>query len=728
MNPVIIKPSFEPSLPPASNSPTTPSVNDYKREIIRSFRMHRLLAFSCGIVVFVGLVIFAINRNPFYKTSALVYVQPMKTKTGADSLDGAYDPIRYDSYIQQQLQTVRRSDILTAALKEAAIRAGHPVWVLPGESEQSAVARLQGELKVEREEGSYQLSISLGGSDPASLTTMVNAIVDSYISKERSDELAQSDQQLQVLKQDELGILEDLDESSQEQVELSSTLGVADPAVDGVKASNPYDAQLTQLRTQLADARAAHAIASAKLSLVTGSSPQSANSLNAAADEIYVNDDPGISSLKTTISQRRSVLATQMAGLTPKNPLYKQDQDELKLLDNLLDTNTNEVRKKSAQRVLGEMQFQAARTGDIQSRLESELQHQMTLASGATPKLQRAAFLTAKVARLQRRLTDVDNAISALELEHGSSGSVHRLLPAEQPLSPEASRKWLILAAALPFGVGFGLSAAFLRHKLDPRIYIGEEVAKTLSFPPMAVLPNKEIDAGVFDEFMLRLVAGIDQAHSSGGARTYVFTAVSPNTDISDLVASLALKMDQLGYRTMILKASAALQNLAVGGTEEGSKAWNEARLTKLDESRLTELRRASFVVENLEKLKQNVELLFIEALPILSSAEAEFAARLADVTVLVAESGRTTRRELSNSLVLARRICVPGIAAVLNNVNLGNADDEFIAIVHSVESRQFETRRREEASAQRHREKFPLSIYETPGAIEPDHETSAQS
>ena len=102
MNPVIIKPSFEPSLPPASNSPTTPSVNDYKREIIRSFRMHRLLAFSCGIVVFVGLVIFAINRNPFYKTSALVYVQPMKTKTGADSLDGAYDPIRYDSYIQQQ--------------------------------------------------------------------------------------------------------------------------------------------------------------------------------------------------------------------------------------------------------------------------------------------------------------------------------------------------------------------------------------------------------------------------------------------------------------------------------------------------------------------------------------------------------------------------------------------------------------------------------------------------
>ena len=158
----------------------------------------------------------------------------------------------------------------------------------------------------------------------------------------------------------------------------------------------------------------------------------------------------------------------------------------------------------------------------------------------------------------------------------------------------------VILAASLPCGILFGLSAAFLRHKLDPKIYIGEEIASALSFPPMAVLPNtKEIDSGVFDEFMLRLVAGIDHAHSAGGARTYVFTAVSPDTNIVDLVASLALKMDRLGYRTMILKASTALQNLSLGN-EEVPKAWSDVRLAKLSDTRLTELRRASFVVENL--------------------------------------------------------------------------------------------------------------------------------
>ncbi len=728
MNSVIIKPSLESSPPPSFNSASSsPSLSDLKRELIRSFRMHRTLALSVGITVILGLAAFAIRRSPYYKTAALVYVQPMKTKSITDSLDGSYDPIRYDSYIQQQLQTIRRSDILTAALKEAASRAGHSVWILPGESEQSAVARLASELKVEREEGSYQLSISLGGSDPAIITNLVNAIVDSYISKERSDELAQSDQQLEVLKKDQVTVLEDLDESSQEQVQLSTTLGVADPSVDNAKASNPFDAELSQLRSQLADARTAHAIANAKLASVSGSTTESSSSLNTAADEAYATD-PGLAALKSTVSQRRSVLTTQMAGLTPKNPLYKQDQDELKLLDKLLETNSNELRKKAAQQVLSDLRLQAARTGDIEAHLASELQRQMMVASGATPKLQRAAFLAAKVKRLQSRLTDVDNAISALELEHGSSGLVHRLLPAEQPLKPVTSRKWLILAASLPCGILFGLSAAFLRHKLDPKIYIGEEVASALSFPPMAVLPNtKEIDSGVFDEFMLRLVAGIDHAHSAGGARTYVFTAVSPDTNIVDLVASLALKMDRLGYRTMILKASTALQNLSLGN-EEGPKPWSDVRLAKLSETRLTELRRASFVVENLERLKQNIDLLFIEALPLLSSAEAEFAARLADVTVLVAESGKTTRRELSNSLTLARRLSIPGIAAVLNNVDLRHADDEFIAVVRNVGIRQSEIRRRDEASAQRYREKFPLSIYDNPDPIVPDHETSAQS
>jgi uncharacterized protein involved in exopolysaccharide biosynthesis len=721
MNSVIVKTSFEPPPQSSTNSAPGGSVSEYIHEFMRSIRMHRVLATLVAIVVFAAIVAFGLRHHPYYQASALVYVQPMQAKQLTDLTAATYDPNRYDTFIQQQLQTIVRSDTVTAALRAAVKTTGYDGWSLPGESEQSAVARLGKGLKVEREENSYQLSISLSGGNPEVIIALVNAVADSYINQERLDELAQSDQQLRVLEEERQHIQGELEKDRQEQAELNTNLGVADSGEKG----NPYDPQLTELRTQLAAAHAAHAVAEAHLASITGTTADASAALSAAAEETSATD-PGLAALKSTISQRRSILATQMAGLTPKSNLYKQDQEELKTLDQSLESMSNEIRAKNGQQLQERLQLEATRTGDIEARLASQLQRQTAIATAATPKLQRASALAEDLTRLQGHLTDVENAISALELEHGTSGLVHLLLHASLPLSPVASMKVMILAASLPCGIVCGLLAAFLKHKLDPRIYIGADVAAVLSFPPMAVLPKStEVDAKVLDEFMLRLVAGIDQAHCLGGARTYVFSPASSDTNITDLVASLASKMDRLGYRTMILKASDVLQNLSLGGDGQ-PKIWYDPPQAKQTETRLAQISGESFVVENLERLKQNVDILFIEALPFLSSAEAEFAARLADVTIIVAESAKTTRRELTSSLALARRLSVPGLAAVLDDVELRNADDEFIAFVSNVEGRQAVIRRRDDA-AQRKREKYPLSIYASEDPIAEEHNASSK-
>jgi uncharacterized protein involved in exopolysaccharide biosynthesis len=718
MNPAIIKPSFEPPLQSQIDSEQSTQSKDTLGDLVRSFRMHKVVAISVATVVFLALIWFALQRHPFYETSALIYVQPMNSKPITDTTGGAYDSGRYDTYIQQQYQTIARSDILSEAMKKA----GPFTWRYPGESEQSAISRLQHNLRVEREMGSYQLSITLGGNDPVAITKVVNAITETYIHKERADELAQSDQQLQILKEERQRILADLETSRQEQAQLSSNLGVADTTGEN---ANPYDAQLGELRTQLASARAAHAVAEAQLASVSSKGTDSSDALNAAAEETGTND-AGLAALRQTISARRSVLATQMAQLTPKNPLYKQDEEELKRLNQTLETMSGELRAKSAQQLQAKLKLDVTRTADIEARLNHQLAQQTAIATGSTPKLQRAAALAADITRLQGRFNEVDNAISAIELEHNTSGLVHLVLPAEPPLRPKPSKKLLILAAAFPAAICFGMLAAFGLYKLDPKVYIGEDVGKVLRFQPMAVLPNlQEVDSKVMDEFMLRLVAGIDQAHSSGGARTYVFTAASSETNITELVSSLAVKMDRLGYRTMILRASDALQNRVLA-EEEVPKAWGETRLTKPGEARLAHVRRESFVVENLERLKRNIDLLFIEALPLLSSAEAEFAARLADVTVLIAESAQTTRKELTSCLALVQRLHVSGIAAVLSDVSLRNADQEFIAVVRNVEGRQSEIHRRDASSA-RARDKSQLSIYGNPDLVSHDQKTSAQ-
>jgi uncharacterized protein involved in exopolysaccharide biosynthesis len=732
MNPVIFKPSPESSQQAEFDVSPSLQWKKFKGEIVRSFRMHKKLAILVSATLFVLLFSLGLQRTPYYETSSLIYVQPAKAKLITDATGGTYDPTRYDTYIQQQLQTIVRSDILADALKS--IPPG--MWTRPGESEQTAISRLQHDIKVEREMGSYQLSISLSGGNPYGIANVVNAVTNSYIRKERLDELAQTQQQLEVLLKEQKRLETELISSRQSQAGLSSSLGVADTAGDN---GNPYDIQLGELRTQLASARGAHAISEAQISSIASHGPESATALKAAADELIASD-PGLSTLKQSIATRRSKLVGEMAGLTTKNPLYKQDEDELQRLDQSLDNMTSQLRDKAARQLQEKLKLESARTADIVSRLQGQLAQQTAIATGATPKLQQAADLAAQITRLQAQLTEVDNAISAIQLENQTSGLVHLLLAAEVPLKPKPSKKLFILAGALPFAILCGLGTAWLRHKIDPKVYIGEDVEKVLGFPPMAVLPAPdEVDGKVLDEFMLRFVGGLDQAHTSNGARTYVFTATSPNVSITDLVAKLAIRMDKLGYRTMVLKASSALQKLSLSPSSEDDveNSWaehrlpepraSETRLAKSGESRLMRPRRESFVAENLERLKQNVDLLFIEALPLRSSTEAEFAARLADITVLIAESAQTTRDDLTGTMTVMQRLNVAGVATVLNDVQLRHADDDFISVVHSVEGRQSEIRRKEAAAPERIHDEYPISIYENPDVEVQEHQAPSQ-
>jgi uncharacterized protein involved in exopolysaccharide biosynthesis len=688
MNSSIIKHSLEPAPPPEFHAAAGRPPQGANLRILRSLRMHRGLAIAVTIVVCLAIAAFGLSRKAEYQAQSLIYVQPVTAKLMTDATSGAYDAARYDSYIQQQLQTIVRSDILSEALRK--LPPG--TWQRPGESEQSAIARLQKDLDVERVLGSYQLSITLKGNNAAAITAVVNQVTAAYLEKGRGDELAQSDQQLQILTEDRQHIQDDLEKDRQEQAGLSSVLGVADTA--GV-AGDPYDVQLETLRQQVAAATSAHEIATAELASVSSNGAQPSAALNAAAEET-TGADPGLTALETSNMQRRSFLTSQMSGLTPSNPVYKQDQQELALLNQSLDDAATSLRVKAGKQLQGKLRLDVSRAADVQSRLESQLAQQTAIATSSTPKLQRAADVAADIVRLQARFTDVDNAVNSLQLEHSSSGLVHLSLGATQPQRPLPSKRLLILALAFPVGLFFGALAAVARRMIDPKVYIAEDVQSVLQFQPMTVLPNPlDVTTRVVDEFMLRLAAGVDQAHRAADVRTYVFTATSPDVGITDLVASLAVKMNQIGYRTMILEASAALHNLSPA-EQEIPDDWDETDLVTASETRIAPLKRESFAAENFERLKENVDLLFIEALPILSSAEAEFVSRLADATILVAESAQTTRRDLSSSLALVRRLGASGVAAVLKDVNLRDADDEFIASVRSVESRRSEVWSRE--------------------------------
>jgi len=651
---------------------------DLNLDLARSLRMRRSLAIVAGAFALVFLILFGLSRRPYYKATSLIYVQPIVSKAPTD-ISGFYDSARYDAYIQQQLLTFERPDIL-----------GHALDLLPpairgrfSNDPDDAAKQIARDLMVDRVAGSYQLSVTVAGGDPVIVAPIANAVVAAYLQNGQQDDLALSHEQMEALVQERQQILDELDRDRKEQAGLSEALGVADTGYIA-ENGNPFDSGLADLRTQLAAARNAHARAEAQLASVNGKQAQ----LDSAADSA-TRSDAELSAL----GARRGTLISEMNGLTPQNPLYKKDQAELDQLSQTIGDLSKETTHKSGQSLKEQLTLEAARTGDLQARLEADLARQTATATADTPKLQRAQDLAESIKLLQARYASVDNAVHSIFPTQSPTFAAHMSLMAKQPTKPLPSKKLLILGLALPFAIIFGVFVAVVAQKIDSRIYIGNDVDRVLSFPPMAVLPDSgEVAPSVKDEFLFRLVAGLDQAHRINGSSTFVFTASSQNTLISDLVSSVAAEMERLGHRTMTLSAAETLSPIELADlTGEGtSSAWQgKPELAKSSNNTALRTRGESLIDEHLERLKQQVDFLLIKAEPLRSSAETEFVVRLADVTLLIAESGITTRKELRGCLALIRRLRARGLAAVVTELKLRNADNEFIEAVDLAERRQ---------------------------------------
>jgi uncharacterized protein involved in exopolysaccharide biosynthesis len=640
--------------------------------------MRRHLAIAVGILVLASLVLVGLTRKPYYKATALIYVQPIVEKSATDPA-GSYDASRYDAYMDQQLLTFERPDILGYALDQLppAIRATF------SPDKGTAIKQLDAGLLAERLSGSYEISVSMGRGEPYTVAPIANAVAAAYLENGQRDDLALSEQQRVSLEQERQRILDELEKDRQEQTGLSGALGVADTAGDN---ANPFDSQLADLRTHLQEARDAHVEAEAQLAALKSKS-QSPSTLDSAADSL-TRGDSELSAAKANLGARRGTLITEMSGMTPENPLYVRDQAELDTLNQQINTLTTEVKHKTGQTLEQQLALEAQRTGDIQAKLEADLERQTAIATADAPKLQQAQDLAASIKLLQGRYADVDNAIHSISLVQSPNFAAHTSLEATQPTSPQPSKKILILALALPLAILCGVGAAVLRQMLDSHVYIGADVDRVLSFSPMAVLPNsQEVGYQVAEEFLFRLVAGLDQAHRVGGANTFIFSPASQDTSFDDLISSVAAELELLGYRTMTLSAAEALSPIE-GTSKKPYSEWKDSTaLTRTTSETGLRVRRESLIDEHLERLKQKVDFLFIKAGPLRSSSESEFVVRLGDVTVLIAESGKTTRRELRSCLSLIKRLRARGLAALLIDLELRNADSDFIESVRFASS-----------------------------------------
>jgi len=671
-------------LPPVTARGAAPAQGSqpvFRFDIERSMQMHRKLAMGIALGGLVLAVLLMAFMHPGYTAQALIYVQPatprVMDQNGAPAR-WPNDPNEYESYIQHQVSTVTRHDVLANTLTRLA---GDP-WMSDGkrgESEPEALERLGKALTVERVGGTYQIAVNASARTAASAAHLANASAESYIEFAHREEKSGDTERLTMLRDERERIVSELAADRAEQETLNKQLGVA---AIGTTTPDPYDEQMGEIRTELVKARTAHDEAAARLTSVNVGKGASSAALDAEADELIATD-AGLASMKSSLNQRRAVLISQMANLTVNHPQYKQDAAELAQINTSIENMMKDLRAKAAARIQQRLRTDLEQTSGVESRLNGQLGQLTAQAAGATPKLQRSNDLATDIVRLQGRYTTVDALYRNQMLEDAAPGSVHMAAAAEAPLRTTSSGRTRMALALLLGGVLFGVGAAVTANKLDPKIYIQADVEQVLGFPPMGLLPDfDEVSEGVAEEFMLRLAAAIDHARQQGNLKSCIFTGAASGAGVTTVVTRTRAMLGAIGRSTVLMDASGPQPSISRMNTGARGGAEGDGRSTRPSRpNRSTALLRRMD-----EESREAASLVLTDTAPLLISAETEYLVRFADAAIVVIQSGATTRVQLRDAAAALERLNVSAVGFVLNRVGMETATPDFRASVRAME------------------------------------------
>jgi Mrp family chromosome partitioning ATPase len=652
----------------------------FQLNVKRSLGMHwelaRKVAIAGAVVAAAYLLvqIFVLKSFPAYLAESVVYVQPTPSKVLEPQQGGTprwpFDSNTYETYIQQQMMNVSRDDVLAGALHRlSGIQK-------PGESDQAAARRLVEKLSVTREGSAYQFSIGARARQPEMAAQIANAVTASYIESTVRDERSGDAQRLAMLREEKDRVQNALTADHAEQDALNQQLGVASV---GTTTPDHYDEDITQIHTELVKARTDHDAAAARFASLGAGNGRTSSAIDAEADGLIASD-AGLVSMKQSLNSRRATLISQMANLTPLNPLYKQDEAELTKINGTLDAMMKDLRSKAAARIQLQLRADLQRTAGVEAQLNGQLRQLVGAAGSATPKLQRASDLAADITRLQARYAAVDEQLHNLMLEDSAPPAAFQVTAAVPPLNRTKSGVLRNVFLILLAGLFFGVAAAVTANKLDPKIYIGADVEQVLGFAPMAQLPDfGEVSEGVAEEYLLRLASTIEHARKQGELRSCIVTGTGAGTGVTTLVNRVRKMLEAMGRPTVLVDATGvpALRPAASANAPGNSRG-------------LVPYERVSRPTALLQQMAQETEtreasLVLTDTAPLAVSAETEYLSRFVDCAIVVIESGMTTRDELRQVARMLERLDVGAVGFVLNRVGLAKADPTFREAVEAV-------------------------------------------
>jgi polysaccharide biosynthesis transport protein len=651
-----------------------------------SIRNHRRLAVRAALIVlFLGAPAVWFFGRPQYVASASVYVSPVfQANLQANREVEQKSNYEYREYVLQNVRTIDRFDILTDALRNLGHRVG--LWTRPGETELHAAERLQRALKIEAVPDTYQITVSLEGKHPNGLAEIVNSVVNTYLSRAKSEEFYASDERVKNLIADRERLQKEVELKRARRVAISQELGIGTFSENYV---NPYDQLLVDAKEALQEANTTDISAQAHLNALDGKQRNGgADALQAAALEL-ASKDLSLTSLLADQNLRRTQLLTSINGLSSDHPGRRAAERELASLDKARQDAYQRLVGSYSTMLLQQRKAEAYRTAQVKRKLEGEVAQQASRASWFSSNYQEGIQVGNDLDSLRKRVDALQERIDSIALERRAPGFVRMFSSARTPDQPAKDRGLKLLLLLIAASLAIAMMAPVLADALDPRVHSPRDVESMLGFAPLAWMLESQDDGQDFArEQTFRLANRMSQEQQTHGSSVFAFTSVKAKGGVSTLARETARALTRLGVPTLVVEANAyradpryrspdsrglniVLQNLQ---PLESAIVPGDAQMPDYvpvgdlqSEQSLPDLHNLRDV---LRQATESYNIVLVDIPPLLVSADAEFIARGCDVVMLVVEAERTTKAELQRAAKSLERLQVRAVSAFLNRVD----------------------------------------------------------
>ena len=542
---------------------------------------------------------------------------------------------------------------------------------------------VQAALTVTPLKSSHVLEVSFTAEDPVLAAAAVNDAMDAYVKAQLGAKYGAVARAREWLERQAKELRGEVRRSEDEIAEYRARKGL----VEGMHARLGAE-QISLLSEDLVHSRNDLAAAEGRLGAASGRSGAEAQAAIA----------PSVVQLRARQGQLAGQLQSMLGRLGPNHPDVQSLRAQLAEVDRNVAAEVAHAVAAIAADVRADRERVAALEHDlheVQGQLERDSQAQIPLNA-----LQRDA--DASRGLLQSVLDRMQQTAQQSAIEAPDAHEISLALPPGRPSFP---RTGLLMGAALAFGIMFGLLLVYWCELADQRFRSGDDIHTVLGLPCLALIPRirrRTLGHMSIDEYAAHnpLSALAEQLRSlrtglslwPDRPHIVAITAAIPSEGKSTVTQALGRLAAMNGERVIILDCDlrqSSLARLTQAGPRPGLVDCLRGRASPADvivkdsttgmahipggtaEANALGLLMSATMARLLQTLRQDYDLVLLDAPPAQAVADARIVAGLADATLLCVRWRRTRRDVVLNALELLEEANVNVVGAALTQVDV---------------------------------------------------------